>query len=282
MATVKLPHDVIPFAAQICERRQESPDVFSIALQALDPMIDAQYRFLPGQFNMLYVFGVGEVAISIVSDHEDQTPLTHTIRRVGRVTNTLFKKQAGDVIGVRGPFGVGWPIAALPGRDIIIVTGGLGCAPSVSIINYIMKRRQQFGRVVILQGVKHSDDLIYQQQYAAWAAIDNTEVYLAADVSAPNWPGHTGLVTELLRKLEIDQHNTICMMCGPEGMMLATVKELGKKGLDEQHIYLSLERNMECAIGHCGHCQLGGQFICKDGPVFAYPDIKTFLGLRGF
>ncbi|MCX7122015.1 MAG: FAD/NAD(P)-binding protein [Gammaproteobacteria bacterium] len=272
----------LPFDAEVIERTQESADIFTLKLQFSDSHANERYHFLPGQFNMLYLFGVGEVAISIVSDPEHDSFHTHTIRNVGHVTRGLSLLKVGDHVGIRGPFGQGWPLEKAKGKDVLIVTGGLGCAPSVSIIRYIMKRRNEFGKLIILQGVKHSSDLIFLKQYDEWRKVPDTQVLLAADVSAPNWPGYTGLITTLIDKININADNTICMMCGPEAMMRASVDCLRKLNLGTDVIYSSLERNMECAVGHCGHCQFGGKFICKDGPVFCYSDIEYLIDKKGF
>ena len=272
----------LPYDAKIIERKQELKDVFTLTLEFTDPKVQETYSFQPGQFNMLYLYGVGEVAISIVASQQDINKHLHTIRRVGRVTHGLSELKVGDHIGVRGAYGRGWPLEPAKGKDVLVITGGLGCAPSVSIINYILHNRDEFGKLTILQGVKHSQDFIYREQYKLWAACPNTEVLLAADVSAGNWPWFTGLITELLDHVTLEVNNTICMMCGPEAMLNAAVKKLQTMQFKEDDIYLNLERNMECAVGHCGHCQFGGYFICKDGPVFSYPEVSHLLGRRGF
>ncbi len=270
-----------PVNTKIVARSEEASDIFTLTLQFTEDQKQG-YTFFPGQFNMLYLFGVGEVPISILSHGDGDTLYAHTIRRVGRVTQGMSLLQVGDHIGLRGPFGRGWPLPLAQGKDVLIITGGLGCAPSVSIIHHILKHRVAFGRLFILQGVKHSDDLIFQKQYQQWAALPNVQVALAADSSKPNWPGHTGLITELLEQINLDINNTLCMMCGPEGMMRASVQRLTQLNFPEDAIYLSLERNMECAVGHCGHCQFGGDFICKEGPVFPYPQVKALLNKKGF
>ncbi len=269
-----------PHEAIVVRRTQESDTIFSLGLRFSDDELNQQYRFQPGQFNMLYVFGIGEVPISIVSDPQSTDEVIHTIRTVGRVTRVLEKLKPGDRLGIRGPFGRGWPLASLQHRDILVVTGGLGCAPSVSIINYIMRRRQQFGRMAIIQGVKHSEDLIWRERYKEWMQLDNTQVLLAADVASHGWPWHVGLVTELLPQLDLDVSQAATMMCGPEMMMLATAKQLLEKRASAQNIWLSMERNMQCAVGLCGHCQYGPDFICKDGPVFSYADVQDRLPRR--
>jgi NAD(P)H-flavin reductase len=272
----------LPHEAEVIERIEETPTIFTLRLRFTNPDIHAAYRFEPGQFNMLYLYGVGEVPISIVSDPVDEHAYDHTIRALGRVTKGLARLKPGDRIGVRGPYGRSWPLQQSARRDIVILTGGLGCAPVVSVINYVLNRRDQYQRLVILQGVKHSDDLIWRKQYESWSKMDNTQVFLAASQGGPGWPWATGHVTELIDQADFDHTNCSVMMCGPEGMMLAAVKELLPRGVPESSIWLSMERNMQCAVGHCGHCQHGPRFVCKDGPVFNYPDVKEILGIKGF
>ena len=272
----------LPHEARILEVIRESPSLFTLRLQFTDPEVQAGYSFAPGQFNMVYLFGVGEVAISIVSDPKEEHIVDHTIRSVGRVTKGLAKLAAGDRIGLRGPYGRGWPLLAAEQKDVIVVTGGLGCAPVVSVINYVMRRRERFGRLNIVQGVKHSSDLIWADRYDQWRQLPDTQVLLAADAGAPLWPWHIGRVTDLFAKLEFDPERCIVMMCGPEGMMHVVVREMLQRGLRESDLWLSMERNMQCALGHCGHCQFGPRFVCKDGPVFCYHDIKSLFGKTGF
>ncbi|PWY55056.1 Ni/Fe hydrogenase subunit gamma [Legionella qingyii] len=272
----------LPLEAIIVEKTEESPTIFTLHLRFLDPEHQQQFRFYPGQFNMLYLYGVGEVAISIVSDPEKKNILTHTIRAIGRVTKALQKLQPGDRIGVRGPYGRGWPLEHTIGKDVVVLTGGLGCAPSVSIIEYILARREQYGHLSILQGVKHSDDFIFRKQYAIWQKSPNTVIHVAADQAGPKWPWAVGYVTDMIDKLNLNPENTVVMMCGPEMMMNTAVKVLHQRGISEDNIYLSMERNMECGIGQCGHCQYGGVFICKDGPVFTYSKIKELFNEPGF
>lgn len=272
----------LPQEAEVVERLQESPTIFTLRLRLTDPAARAAYHFAPGQFNMIYLFGVGEVPISIVSDPQDETVLEHTIRAVGRVTRGLAALAPGERVGLRGPFGRGWPLHEAQGHDLLVVTGGLGCAPVVAVINYAFLRRTFFGRLIIIQGVKHSEDLIWRERYAYWRTLPNTQVLLSADHGGPLWPWHVGLVTGVFDRAEIDPPRTFVMLCGPEGMMRAAVANLTARGVAEEHIYLSMERNMQCAVGHCGHCQYGPDFVCRDGPVFAYPRVKELFGVKGF
>ena len=273
------PH--LPREAEIVERIDESEHVFTLKLRLTDPAQHTAYRFAPGQFNMLYLYGVGEVPISIVSDPEHDDLLDHTIRRVGRVTDGIAALKAGDRLGVRGPYGRGWPLDVLEGKDVLIVTGGLGCAPSVSVIQYMMRRRARFGTVTILQGVKHYNDLLWRARYEVWAAMPRTRVLFSADTGGPLWPWHVGPVTGLFEHIELEPGRTLALLCGPEGMMAATVRALRGLGLADSAIWLSLERSMHCAVGQCGHCQLGGKFVCKDGPVFACSEIAPLFSVKG-
>ena len=256
--------------------------MFTLRLRFTEPSVQAAYSFVPGQFNMLYLYGVGEVPISIVSDPRDETVLDHTIREIGRVTKALGKLRIGDRIGVRGPYGRGWPLREAEQRDVVIITGGLGCAPVVSVINYILRRRERFGRLNIVQGVKHSADLIWRERYDRWRAVPSTHVFLTADEGASLWPWHVGLVTEIFDRLDYDRQRVLVMMCGPEGMMRAGIRLLREQGVSDSDIWLSMERNMQCAVGHCGHCQFGPDFVCKNGPVFRYSDIGWLFGTEGF
>jgi sulfhydrogenase subunit gamma (sulfur reductase) len=273
----------VPYEAELVERLQESDTIFTLRLRFTDPEVHRTYSFLPGQFNMLYLFGVGEAAISIVSHPENGHLLDHTVRAVGRVTKGLAQLKPGDRIGIRGPYGRGWPMKEAEGKDVIVVTGGLGCAPTVSVVDHIVERRQRYGSLHIIQGVKHPKELIYRPRYDAWARVPDTQVLLAAD-ECDEGPRtcHVGLVTDLFEQVPFDPENVVTMMCGPEGMMRAAARLLNERGMPEGAIYLSMERNMQCAIGLCGHCQFGGKFICKNGPVFAYPEVKDLLTLRGF
>ncbi len=272
----------LPWEAEVVERVQESDSIFTLRLRLTDPEARNHYRFVPGQFNMVYLYGVGEVAISIVSDPESEALLDHTIRAVGRVTHGLARLQAGERVGIRGPFGRGWPMALAEGRDVFIVTGGLGCAPVVSVINYVLARRTRFGRISIVQGVKHAEDMIWRERYAEWSAHPDVQVLLAAEHGGALWPWHVGLVTELFDQTIVEPSRTIVMMCGPEGMMRGAAKGLMQRGIAPVEIYLSMERNMQCGVGHCGHCQFGGSFICRNGPVYRYSEVQALLGVKGF
>jgi sulfhydrogenase subunit gamma (sulfur reductase) len=268
-------------AAEIVGKTQEAPNIYTFRLRLTDPKVRESYRFTAGQFNMVYAFGVGEVPISIVSDPDEPEWLDHTIRVVGRVTEVMGRLEPGAVLGIRGPFGRGWPLEEARDKDVVIVTGGLGCAPVVGAIEYIFRRREAYGAVKILHGVKTPKDLLYRKRFDAWRRHPNTEVYLSSDQPGKAWRHHIGVVTELFEQVTFDPARSIGMMCGPEIMMRLGTPILMKRGLPQSAIYVSLERHMECGIGLCGHCQMGPFFLCKDGPVMRYDTIAPFLGRTG-
>lgn len=272
---------LLPRTVQVVERIQESLDVFTLRLQFVDADSDGGFVFQPGQFNMLYCPALGEVPISIISDPKEQGLIAHTIRDVGRVTHGLALVKTGDLLGVRGPFGRGWPMAQAEGKDVIIMTGGLGCAPALSAITHILRQRDRFGRLYILQGVRHRDDLIWHRRYREWREVPNTLVLLAADITRDGDTLFKGNVVELFERIDINAQESLALLCGPEVMMLAAVDELRARGVADETIWLSLERNMQCGVGHCGHCQLGPYFVCRDGPVFNYQEIAKLFGIRG-
>jgi NAD(P)H-flavin reductase len=267
--------------ATIVEKIREAEDIATYRLRFVDEPARRSYRFAAGQFNMVYLFGVGEVAISVVSDPDEPESLDHTIRVVGRVTKAIAQLQPGDELGIRGPFGHGWPLEAIRGKDIVIVTGGLGCAPVVGAIEYVFRRRSQYGNVKILHGVKTPHDLLFRERFDAWRRQPDTQVLLTSDQPDKTWHYHVGVVTELFEQVTVDPARTVVLMCGPEIMMRLGAPILIERGVPAAAIYVSLERHMECGIGLCGHCQLGPYFLCKDGPVMSYDRVAGFLGQSG-
>lgn len=236
--------------------------------------------FAPGQFNMLYVFGVGEIPISISGDPGKPETLIHTTRAVGIVTKGMRRLQVGDTIGVRGPYGTSWPVKKAIGNDVVIVTGGIGLAPLRPAMYDIMANREKFGNVVLLYGARSPEDILYLKEIKSWRARLDLNVHVTVDRAVGDWLGNVGVVTTMIPKAPFDPHNTVALICGPEIMIRFTVLELKKRGVPEEKIFVSMERNMKCGIGFCGHCQFGQEFVCKDGPVFSYPEIKDLLDIR--
>jgi sulfhydrogenase subunit gamma (sulfur reductase) len=275
---------VNPYAihpATIVEKIREADDIHTYRLQLVDEPVRRQFLFKAGQFNMVYLFGAGEVAISIVSDPDTPEFLDHTIRSVGRITKAIAALRPGDVLGLRGPFGQGWPLEEARGRNMVIVTGGLGCAPVVGAIEYIFRRRAQYGSVKILHGVKTPQDLLYRERFDKWRRSPDTEVLLTSDQPDKTWSYNIGVVTELFERVSIDSAKSTVLMCGPEIMMRLGGPILMRRGIPPTSIYVSLERHMECGIGLCGHCQMGPYFLCKDGPVMRYDRVAQWLGQPG-
>lgn len=271
----------LPHEAEVIERVQETPDTFTWKLAFTDHEIAEHYRFHHGQFNMLYLYGVGEVAISVMAG--DGASLWHTIRAVGRVTKAMMDLPVGSHIGVRGPFGSYWPLEAARGKDVVFVTAGLGCAPVMSSIRYVVAHRSDFGRLVIMQSVRHRHESLWEPQYEAWRALPDTQVLLTASRDKTRWPHwELGRVGVLLDMAEYDKENCVVMMCGPDAMMRDTATTLVGLGVPGESIFVSLERNMQCAVGHCGHCQFGGKFVCKDGPVFAWPAVAPMMSVKEY
>jgi NAD(P)H-flavin reductase len=266
----------VPFA--VVSRHEETADTFTIALRPVKG--GPAPRFAPGQFHMLYAFGTGESAISISGSPEENDVLLHTIRRVGTVTSALDRLAPGDVVGLRGPFGSAWPMDEARGRDLVFVSGGIGLAPLRPAILHALAHRADYGRIVILAGARSPADVIYHDELHEWMKRPDTEVRLTVDRADPGWPHHVGVVTTLIQRAGFDASNAVAMVCGPEIMMRFTAVELSKSGLADERVFVTLERNMKCAVGFCGHCQFGPEFICRDGPVFRHDRIRHWFSQR--
>ena len=267
--------------------RDEVPGVKTYDLEFSGPDQGRDYRFLPGQFNMLYLPGVGEAAISISGDAEQPGPLKHTIRAVGNVTREIETLGVGSTLGLRGPFGKPWPTERLGGLeseterpDVVLVAGGVGLAPLRSVILFLKRYREQIGRADLLIGARTPDNLLFRDDYTSWSAA-RINVLTTVDRAAEQWSGNVGVVTLLLDRLVLPRpESTVLLTCGPEVMMRYVIRSALGRGFQPRNLYVSLERQMNCAIGLCGHCQLGPEFVCKDGPVFRYDQIGPWLQIR--
>lgn len=276
--TVALAEPMIPVPWSIRRTRRETHDTFTLELEPTSGQ--GELPFAPGQFNMLYVFGAGEVPISFSGDPaKPQTPV-HTVRAVGAVSRAICKLMRGDVIGVRGPFGSSWPLAEAMDGDVVLVAGGIGLAPLRPVIYRVIAQRKKYGRIALLYGARSPDDLLFQRELKQWRSSFDLEVEITLDTASSDWRGNVGVVTKLIPGGAFDPLKAVALICGPEVMMRFTVAELKRRGMRDENIYLSMERNMKCAIGLCGHCQFGPAFICKDGPVFRYDRIRDWLGIR--
>lgn len=268
-----------PEAVKIKKIIWETEDVFTIEL-VYDSEEKREFDFKPGQFNMLYAFGIGESAISISSDSSKKNSLLHTIHKVGYVTNVLSKLKKGDIIGLRGPFGSSWPMQETKGKDICIIVGGIGLAPLRPAIYHIFRNRKNYGKVVILYGARSPRDILYTVELEIWKKKYDVQIEVTVDRADSTWRGHSGVVTTLLDFVELDPVKTAAMVCGPEIMMKFAVDSLKRCGLNEKDIYVTLERNMKCALGFCGHCQYGPSFVCKDGPVFSFSQVTDIFEIK--
>ncbi|MFN6545103.1 FAD/NAD(P)-binding protein [Mycolicibacterium nivoides] len=265
----------VPYQVQRCI--DETRDSSTLHLQ---PVREALNTPQPGEFMMMYAFGIGEIAVSVsgipkASDHT----ITHTVRSVGAVSRALCNSQVGSVIGMRGPFGAGWNLTEAAGRDLVIVGGGVGLAPLRPVVHGVLAERDAYGKVTLIVGARGRDDFLFDAELRQWARSENIDVQLTVDVPVQGWPGEVGFVTEPLRKLSVRPENTTAYLCGPEPMMRNSAQELLRKGFAAKDIRVSLERNMQCGIGWCGHCQLGPLLLCRDGPVVGYDVAQPLLAV---
>jgi NAD(P)H-flavin reductase len=273
-----------PWLAQSVEITGITPELAGVAtyhLRFRDPALQERYRFRPGQFNMLYLPGVGEIAISLSAGKAPTGTWDHTIRVAGNVTRTLAGLGAKGALGLRGPYGSAWPLDECAGADVIFVAGGIGLAPLRPALYACLDERKRFGRTTLLYGARAPDMLLYTREYDAWTDR-GTDVNTTVDRFQPGWSGNVGVVTLLVDRLRpLSPGNSVLLLCGPEVMMRYTVRSALERGLRKDQIWVSLERNMQCAVGLCGHCQLGPAFVCKDGPIFRYDKIEPFLDVEG-
>jgi NAD(P)H-flavin reductase len=278
----RLPPDpFLPEPAVIKSISRETPGVATLRLELRDAARQAAYRCAPGQFNMLLVPGVGEVPISVSSGPGDQPGIGHTIRFVGVVTRVIEQLGQGQTLGLRGPYGRPWPLAGARGEDVLVIAGGLGLAPVRPAITSLLAERTRYGRLMLLYGARQPADLLFNSQYGGWQQ-QGLELLVTVDQADQTWRGRVGVVPVLLGRLSFDPARVAVFVCGPEIMMRFTVYELLARGVPPARIFLSIERNMQCAVGMCGRCQLGPYFVCQDGPVFSYARIGHFLKQEHF
>ncbi|MFH1452760.1 MAG: FAD/NAD(P)-binding protein [Armatimonadota bacterium] len=267
----------IPKEAVIKKIEQQTADTWTFTLELKDSEHKKSYSFKPGQFNMVTIPAIGESAISISSDPASSGMLEHTVRKVGSVTGVLFGLKDGDVLGIRGPYGTSWPVEEAKGRDVVIITGGIGLAPLRPVICHILNNRKDYGKVDIVYGARTCKDMLYTKEFTSWQDKKN-DINLVLTVDkvedGDKWDKNVGVVTTCFDKANLDPKNTVVMTCGPEIMMKFVVKCLKEKGFSDEQIYVSLERRMQCGVGRCGHCQIGKYFVCKDGAVFRYDQVK--------
>lgn len=274
--TAPNPWVLAPFAVR--ERKLETADTVTIVLTPQKP--PRALSFLPGQFNMLYFFGVGEIPISICGDTKVTDRYVHTIRIAGKISQALCGVAPGATVGVRGPYGVGWPVSEAYGKDVVVVAGGLGLPPIRPLLYELMRNRERFGRIEVIYGAKTPKDLVFYDEIQSWRARSDLRFQTTVDTAGREWYGDVGVVTTRLPDARFDPKQTVAYLCGPEIMMKLTGQALVARGVAPEAIWVSMERNMKCAIGLCGHCQFGPDFVCRNGPVFRYSAIERAFSLR--
>ena len=267
---------MLPLRATVRRRRRELADTWTLELDVGDGGLA---RFEPGQFNMLWVFGVGEAAISISGDPAGG-PLLHTIRDVGKVSGALARLRVGDSLGIRGPFGTAWPVEAAYGRDVVVVAGGLGLAPLRPAVYRLLRERHRFGRISILYGTRNPAQILYAAEIERWRRRLDVEIEVTVDHAGTDWRGHVGVVTKLIERATFDPTQALGLLCGPEVMMRFSAAALSGRGMAQDAMHVSLERHMKCALGHCGRCQFGHTLLCRDGPVLSYERVAGILPMK--
>ena len=269
---------MLPTPYRVLKVSRETGDTFTLTLAP--PQGAPGFPFAPGQFNMLYIFGVGEVPISISGDPDRPETLVHTVRAVGAVSRAICGLKKGDTLGVRGPFGAPWPVAAAPGLDVLVIAGGLGLAPLRPAVYHLLARRPEYGNLELIYGSRTPEDMVFRRELERWRGRFDFRVHVTVDSAGPDWRGNVGVVPTFISRARFDPEQTMALVCGPGVMMRFTVQELLSRGLKMENIYVSLERNMKCGLGLCGHCQLGSYFVCKDGPVFSYDRVRDWFQMR--
>jgi len=262
----------VPF--RVTDRRRETPDTWTLELEGPGPM-----EFAPGQFTMLSAGGAGEVPISISGDPARPQRLVHTVRSVGMATAAICATEPGGHLGVRGPFGRPWPVAEAAGGDVLVIAGGIGLAPLRPALYALVATRARFGRVLLLYGGREPGLLIYTDELDAWRRSGLLDVAVTVDAAPRGWTGGVGVVTRLVERAEFEPGGATAMLVGPEVMMRFAVAALAERGVAGERIHLSLERNMQCGSGHCGHCQLGPVLVCRDGPVFSHAEVGHLMAV---
>ncbi len=275
MSKVEAINRLLPKLAIMEEKTWETADTCSLKITMAE---DENFSFSPGQFNILGLPGYGEAAISFSSLVMNNKSFFHTIRLVGNVTRAICQLNKGDKLTVRGPYGNGWPLEKAAEKNLIIVAGGIGMAPLRSVIYYLLQNRKKFGKVFLLYGAKNEEYILYKEEIKSWSELTDISVWLSVDEKPKEkfLDLQVGVVTTLLNKIDVPLSDSLTFTCGPELMMRFVARNLILKGQSGNDIFVSLERRMKCGIAHCGHCQIGAKYVCKDGPVFSYSDIKRF------
>lgn len=269
------PAPSVPVPYRVAWRRQETADTVTMKIHPVGRPLP---EFRPGQFAMLYAFGVGEIPVSVSGLPAGENSLVHTVRAVGAVSRALYGLGVGDIVGVRGPYGVGWDLDTALGRDVLVIAGGIGLAPLRPLVLRMLAEPGRYGRISVLIGARTPSDLLYRLQARAWRTA--ARVAVTVDRPEPGWQGDVGVVTRLLPRVRWSPADTTAFVCGPEPMIHATARDLVRTGVPPHRVQVSLERNMRCGEGNCGHCQLGPLLLCRDGPVSGWDRAEPLLAVK--
>jgi NAD(P)H-flavin reductase len=267
---------MVPEPYEVLTTRQDTVDTWTLELKPPD---SSGLPFAPGQFTMISAGGSGEVPISISGDPGDPGILVHTVRSVGLATEALCAAQPGEILSVRGPYGAPWPVDDLDGADVVVMAGGIGLAPLRPALLSLLTARERYGRLILLYGSRAPNQLLFEDELETWTDR-GMEVLVTVDAAGPEWIGHVGVVTRLVRRAGINAERAVGLLCGPEIMMRFAASALIDAGVPASRIYGSMERNMQCGIGHCGHCQLGPTLVCRDGPVYRWDELEPWMAIR--
>jgi anaerobic sulfite reductase subunit B len=266
---------LVPSPFRVGRRRQDTADTWTLTLE---PLGDG-FAVAPGQFVMVYAFGVGEVPISVSGPPEvPGEPVVLTVRDVGAVTHAICSAEPGSVLGVRGPLGNSWPIEDAAGGDVVVVAGGIGLAPLRPVVLHAIAHRDSYQAVWVLYGARTPQDLLYRDELEAWQYDVGVDV--TVDAADTTWLGRVGVVPKLAAQADFRPEAVSAFVCGPEVMIHYTVEALHERGVPDEQIFLSLERDMRCGVGLCGHCQLGPTLICRDGPVYTQAQVAQLMEVR--
>ncbi len=274
------PHSAAPMLPRryrVAAKQRETEDTWTLSMDAVDGEV---LEFLPGQFNMMYAFGAGEVPVSVSGDPGRPERLVHTVRAVGATTNAICAADSGQMLGVRGPFGSAWPLEGAAGADVLVVAGGVGLAPLRPVVYSLVASPERYRRMILLYGGRSPEQLLFRGEIDRWREGSDLDVGVTVDIASGEWTGSVGVVPRLLERVRFDPSRAVAFVCGPEAMMRFTATALLDRGVDAGSIYLSIERNMKCAVGQCGHCQFGPEFVCRDGPVFSLQRLGRFFDIR--
>lgn len=264
----------LPHLAQIIDIKQETPDVRTFRLKFCDKRTEDSFSYIPGQFVEFSVIGEGEAPFCISNSPTRKPGIECSVKRMGKVTQGLHQLDVGDTVGIRGPYGNGFPVEQLKGKNLLFVAGGIGLAPLRSLLNYCLDNRDDFKQITIVNGARTSKDLVYKSEYSVWEKAKDTKLHLTVDCQEENWTCMVGVVPRILEQIKPDCKNSVAIVCGPPVMIKFTMPVILKLGFCPEAIITTLEMKMKCGLGKCGRCNIGHLYICKDGPVFTYNQLE--------